>query len=112
MKNHIKAFVLLSAFASWGAAQSQAQSVTGWGADNGAVSGVTITDLGSGNFNASGTPSGNADMRADLPSAVTLTTGQSLELSGTLSWTGGSMGGGVFRIGILDYASLGTLSSA
>lgn len=108
------AYMALSAgaFLGLGAIQAQAQqTISGWGADSGSVSGVTITDNGNGNFVASGTPSANADMRADLPTAETLAVDQSLELSGTLSWTSGSMGGGVFRIGILDFSSLGTLSS-
>jgi hypothetical protein len=87
------------------------QTISGWGADSGAVSGVSLTDNGNGNFVASGTPSGNADFRADLPSAVTLTAGETLTLSGSMTITSGSMGGGVFRIGLLDYSSLGTLGS-
>ncbi|MGP8199229.1 MAG: hypothetical protein ACLQU4_06990 [Limisphaerales bacterium] len=93
-----------------GGVQAQ-QTISGWGADNGEVSGVSITDNGGGNFTASGTPTGNADMRADLPTAVTLSAGESLTLSGSLTWSTGSMGGGVFRIGIIDFSSPGTLSS-
>ena len=121
MKNRIKAFACgtVAALAAIGLSQSvQAQqTISGWGADSGEAANLTITDNGSGNFvvttsSSSNAPSGNADMRANLPTPITgLAVGQSVTVSGTLAWTAGYMGGGVFRIGIIDFASLGTLSS-
>jgi hypothetical protein len=96
-----------------GTGHAQTWTVNGWGYDSGSgPSGTTLNDTGSGgNISLTGTPSGNTDIRADLPGgSVTLGVGQTLTFSGTFSIASGSMGGGVFRIGILDYASLGTLS--
>jgi hypothetical protein len=103
----------VAALAAIGLSQSlQAQqTISGWGADSGDVGGVTITDNGSGNFVASGLPTGNADWRANLPTPITgLAVGQSVTVSGTLAWTAGYMAAGLFRIGLIEYPSLGTLS--
>lgn len=90
---------------------AQAQTITGWGNESGDVGGTTLVDNGGGSFTLSGTPTGSATVRAALPTAVTLSVGESLEVSGTFSWAlTGSMGGGGLRIGLTDYASLGSIS--
>jgi hypothetical protein len=93
-------------------ATAHAATVNGWGNSSDAVSGTTIADSGSGgNFTVSGTPTGNADWRAALPSTLSLNVGDSVTLSGSLSWaTSGAMGGGGFRIGLLDFGAPGTLT--
>ena len=107
MKNTIRAFACgtVAALAAIGLSQSvQAQqTISGWGADSGDVGGVTITDNGSGNFVASGLPTGNADWRANLPTPINgLAVGQSVTVLGTLAWTAGYMAAGLFRIGLID----------
>jgi hypothetical protein len=118
MKNTMKAFACgtvatLAVIGLFQPVQAQ-QAITGWGADTGAVSGITITEPGSpaGYFIATGPATANADMRADLPTPVSaLGVGQVLTVSGQLVWTNGYMAGaGGLRIGLVDYASLGTLS--
>jgi hypothetical protein len=93
------------------AATSQAQTITGWGLESGTSSGGVLTDNGSGNINITGVSSGNTSVRAALPTALTLTLGQSVTFSGGFNFTTGSMGAGLLRLGILDYASLGTLTA-
>jgi hypothetical protein len=103
----------VTSLALFGTAQAQTYFINGWGNDNDSISGTTIVDSGSGgNFTVSGTPTASADWRAALPSGpITLSVGNSLELSGSFTVnSSGYMGGGVFRIGILDFTSLGTLS--
>jgi len=110
MNKYIKSlFVLGGAVALGGTAQGQ--TINGWGADNGDVGGTTISDLGGGSFTWATTPTGSATSRAALPTLAALGIGDSLSFSGSFVFSTGSMGGGGFRIGISDYASLGTLSA-
>src|SRR5579863_8240656 len=99
MKNHLRP-AATGMFAALGLAVicgAHAQTINGWGTDQSA-SGTTIVDSGSGgNFTVSGTPTGNADWRANLPTSLTLTLGETVTLSGSMSWTSGAMGGGVYR---------------
>jgi hypothetical protein len=115
MKTLIKTLALVGGFVTAAAlcGTAQAQLISGWGADSGDVGGVTIVDSGGGNFTLSGTPTASATARAALPSGpVTLSIGDALTFSGSFSWvTSGSMGGGGLRIGLMNYASLGTLSA-
>src|ERR1700722_3094103 len=111
MKTYIRTLTLCSGVLTLALTTQAQQLITGWGQDNNTSSGITVTDNGSGNFNVSGTSSGNSAIRADLPTAITLTLGSSVTVSGGFSFTSGSMGAGLFRTGILDYSSLGTLTS-
>jgi len=114
MKNLFKTLALVTSVTALATCGStQAQTINGWGFDNNSgPNGATITDSGSGgNINVSGVSSGNSALRAALPTAVTLSLGESVTFSGGFNFTSGSMGAGLLRLGILDYASLGTLSA-
>jgi hypothetical protein len=95
---------------------AQAQTaVTGWGMLTGNAGGWTMNDLGSGSFdvgNGSAAPTGNTVWMAQF-TPITLTVGESIELTGSFSFQGGtgSLGGANFRWGIDDLTGLGTLSS-
>jgi hypothetical protein len=110
MKTYIRTLSLCGGILAL-CATSQAQTITGWGLESGTSSGGVLTDNGSGNINITGISSGNTSVRAALPTAITLTLGESVTFSGGFTINSGSMGAGLLRMGILDYASLGTLTA-
>jgi len=95
---------------------SSSWTINGWGADNDST-GFTITDNGNGSFTASGSPI-SGDIRAALPSGpITIESSSAwgtiynVVISGSFTVTSGSMSGNQFRIGLLNYPSLGTMSN-
>lgn len=113
----IVGFVALSLTAG-----AQTQIVTGWGVEGDASGGsaVQLIDDGLGDFtivtNGTGTglESGNLEMRALLATPVTLTNiGDTITLSGTMTFTNGNIGGQVLRvfIGSTNGNNVGTLSN-
>jgi len=94
--------------------QAQTTPVSGWGFESGYnPTPWTLTDNGSGNFIVGGStePANNTAWRADFPS-ITLSVGDSITLSGTLSFTNGLFGNGLFRWGLLNTLGQGgTLTS-
>jgi hypothetical protein len=74
-----------------------------------------MNDLGSGSFNVgngSAVNTANEVWEAEF-TPITLTVGESIEVNGSLSFQGGTgaLAGGLFRWGIEDTSSLGTLTS-
>lgn len=111
MKNSIRTLALCGGIIALGVTVQAQTAITGWGLESGTSSGGVLTDNGGGNINITGVSTGNTTVRANLPTAVTLSLDQSITFSGGFNFSSGSMGAGLLRMGILNYASLGTLTA-
>jgi hypothetical protein len=120
MKTNIRSLVA-GGLAGWfglACVTAQAQTpVTGWGAESDQSSGATLVETPAvGAFVIPGTVTGNYEMRAMLPSQISLANvGDTITFSGTFIFTntGANIGGQAFRMAILDTngsANVGTLS--
>jgi PEP-CTERM motif len=111
MKMNFKTLALCGGMLAFGAAAQAQTAITGWGLDSANAGGWTLTDNGSGNFTVGGTavPTGNTIWFATF-TPVTLSVGQTLEYTGSLTFSSGNLAGGLFRIGAVNYTTPGTLS--
>jgi hypothetical protein len=99
----------------WVSNSSGQTEVTGWGYDQGATAGSasTVTDEGGGSFTATA-PTGSSAIRADITPIDFSVAGESVELSGAVTFDGTqTFGNQQFRFGLFNNNSqpLGTLTS-
>jgi len=95
-------------------ARAQTVPVNGWGLESDQNSGAPLVDTGNGSFNIAGPVTGNCEIRALLPTQISLVNvGDTITFSGTFIFTNASIGNQAFRIAILDTngnSNVGTLS--
>lgn len=111
MKRMLRSCVIVAVlFFAAGTNMLMAQTPTTWGFETGATGGWTLSNPSLGNVTVSGAGGAVGDMqlRGDFTSPVTLSVGQHLTVSGTMTTSGtGNFAGNDFRFGILNNKGAG-----